>query len=136
MKSPELEILERRMRRAINRFNQAQETERNMVHRPVLRRMVGQCFVYRNRYSGGESWPLYSRIVSINDKTLSFTTTEFQRMVDKRIEIREGCEHTYGEHIPYGVDEGWTPIPLKEYNTACTGILRQVHSLLKRVPKK
>jgi len=116
--------------RAVGRLRQAKADERDAVGRPLLRRQVGRCFTYSNSYGEGERWPIYVRIVSFNEKDMSYETVQFQHTSMHNIEIEHRRTYNFEGRSSFGVDRGWTPIPLEEYEKARKQLLRLVGSLL------
>mgnify|MGYP001611764821 CR=1 FL=1 len=56
---------------------------------PQLKESVGRCFKYRNSYgSNSKSWWLYLKILSVDEKIMSFKTIEFQQTSMDFIEIK------------------------------------------------
>jgi hypothetical protein len=85
-----------------------------------LRADIGKCFVYQNSYSEFEKWPLYGKIISVNDDA-TYGMLKIQKDTVGRIEI-EGCARTMSLN-------GYKPISLREYTVAVQEILNEVNLL-------
>lgn len=102
---------------------------------PLLRKSVGKCFKYLNSYGGDSKlWPLYIKIVEINDKDMTFETLEFQKTSKNQIEIRfENRSNFDGKNY---FDDVWgsgsyIKITNAEFNRARKSLLKKVKELLK-----
>jgi hypothetical protein len=55
---------------------------------PELKKYVGNCYKYINSYYGEKQlWPLYKKIISFNEQTMSFNVLRFQHTSRNDIEI-------------------------------------------------
>lgn len=96
---------------------------------PELKESVGRCFKYRNSYGAGESWWLYVKILSVNEKTMSFKVVEFQQTSMDIIEIKFDQKYNFnGKNYFNG--SHYTEIKLSEFEKARKGILKTVSRLL------
>ena len=129
-----LEVLRERAWRAQSRFQRALDEERDKVQRPILRRLIGKCFVYRNSYGSGESWPLYLRIVGFDEKKMTYLAASFQNCTDGRVDFRLHDEHNFQGQHRFGVESGWVPISLRAYNKAKHETWKAVEAILASAP--
>ena len=126
----DISVLRQKARNANERLMDAEEEKRNRVGRPKLRKLVGKCFVYSNRYSDGPSWPLYARIVGFDEGKMTFQAVEFQRTALDRIEIEERRTHNFEGQSRFSIESGWTPITVGKYDRAVRELLRVINKLL------
>lgn len=99
---------------------------------PILKKSIGRCFKYHNSYGGNsEKWWLYLKINSIDEKTMTYTCTEFQRDSRERLEIKWDKKFNFkGEFCFDNYGQGYTEISLPEYNRAKKSILKLAEKLL------
>jgi len=85
---------------------------------PALRKVVGKVYKYHNSYGGDhERWWLYVKVLSVNEKDMSFMCVEFQRTSMARIEIVYEAEYNWrGGHKFDSMD--YIEITQAEYNRA------------------
>ena len=107
-----------------------EEEERDRIQRPILRKLVGRCFRFTNSYGSGERWPLYAKILSFDEKAMTFLATNFEHTTARRVEIEYRREYNFQGRSKFGVDSNWQPISTAEYNRAKKKMLRFVAELL------
>lgn len=107
-------------------YAEAEEKRLDQEVLPELRKLVGQCYKYRNSYGGGLSrWWLYGKVLSVNEKTCEVHTIEFQHTSMERIEIELDKKTTYrGRH--FMKDGSYMPATNAEYNKAKKSLKRFV----------
>lgn len=126
-----IEQLEKSFLRARAKLQQAEEEERNRVSRPILRKSVGKCFKYLNSYGGSDpKWWYYVRIVGFDEKNMRYTTVNFQHTSWEHIEIYNRQEFNFNGQSRFGVENGWFPITLAEYNREQRKVLKTINRIL------
>lgn len=109
-----------RVRKLNMRIRDLEDAERNEVSIPFLRKQVGKCFKYHNSYScpkdDSERWFIYARILSFDEKNMTFNTIEFEDKHDKKVEI--AYERRYNFQGESHFAHGWIPIEQNEYHRA------------------
>lgn len=120
----ELEELRRKAAIARRKLDDAEEEERNKTIRPALRKTIGKCFKYINSYGGNlPRWPLYVKVIDMDEKSLTFSTIEFQRTSLDTVEVKLSQKYNfYGKNYMEG--SGYIPIPNSEYNRAKKALLK------------
>jgi hypothetical protein len=127
----QVEALEQKAREYAMKAREIKEQELDEVQRPKLRKMVGHCFKFLNSYGGNDAkWWFYSRIVSFNEKNMTFVCAQFQYTSRQQIEIRERVEYNFQWRSAFGVEGGWIPISAAEYNRAKKNLLRAIDRIL------
>jgi len=117
-KETKLESLRMKAQKAQNAYREAEEEEKNKTSIPVLRKSVGKCFKFINSYGGDyQRWPLYIKIVSFDEKAMTFNTVEFQKtsmeIAEAKLERRWNFRgQTYFNNSSY------IEIPKSEYERA------------------
>lgn len=118
MKTNKLETLRIKAQKAQNAYHEAEQDEINKTSIPVLRRSVGKCFKYINGYGGNyDKWPLYIKIVSFDEKKMSFTTVEFQKTSMELAEAKLSKRYNFSGQN-YFNDTSYIGIPKAEYERA------------------
>src|SRR5579859_6870379 len=112
--------LEAKVGRLSRQLTNLREEENDEVHRPILRKSVGKCFKYLNSYGGyggdHEKWWLYARVVSFDEKNLTYKTVQFQHTSMQRVEIE--YERCFNWQAGSYFDNSWIEITRIEYNEA------------------
>jgi hypothetical protein len=86
---------------------------------PRLKKQVGKCFKYHNSYgSTYEKWWLYSKILSIDEKNMSFKCIQFERTSLDKIEINLEYKSNYDGRDAFLEMGNWIEITPSEYNRA------------------
>ena len=118
----------------LRQANELREQERDEISRPKLREMVGKCFRYENSYGGTDAkhWPLYAKVISFNEREMTFNVVEFQHMADRRIEFRYERTLTFEGQSWIRPENGWTPIPASEFNRAYRRAKKFVENLFEK----
>lgn len=100
---------------------------------PNLRKAVGKCFKYQNTYGVSDHcrrWPLYIKIIEINEENMNFTAVQFQKTTLDRIDIEYRAVHNYkGENY---FNNGYEEISSSEYNRAKKSLLKFVNDALSK----
>lgn len=124
MKETKLKKLKEKAEKARVAYQNEQEKYDNKIALPNLRKMVGKCFKYHNSYGGNlPRWFLYSKVISIDEKTLTFTCIEFQRTSLERVEVELTRKYNYrGENFFDGTN--YIKISSSEYNRAKRSLLK------------
>jgi hypothetical protein len=130
----QIENLTTRGNKLLGRARDLLEEQRNEIARPALRKLVGKCFRFENSYGSGEKWPLYVRIISFDEKAMTYKTVQFQNTTRQRIEIEYRQEHNFEQHARFGVENGWTPLSEEEYERERKKLLQFVKELLPAQP--
>ena len=104
--------------------------EKIEVNVPILKKSVGRCFKYHNSYGGNyPSWWLYYKIISINEKDMTFTGVEFQKTSKDVVEIKYNKKFSFdGEFYFEGMN--WIEITPKEYRKEAKKMLKIATKLL------
>lgn len=126
----QIEDLTKRGNRLLGRARDLLEEQRNEVARPELRKLVGKCFRFTNSYGSGEKWPLYARILSFDEKAMTYLAVHFQNTTRQRIEIEYRHEYNFEQHARFGVESGWIPVSNEEYERELKKLLDFVGELL------
>jgi len=132
MKKEEKEIEELRLKANIasNKLRDKIDAYNNEIAVPALRKAVGKCFKYINSYGGSyERWPLYLKIIDLDEKNLQFKTLEFQRTSLEIVEIKLDKKYNFGGKN-YFSDSNYIEIPLSEYKRAAKTLLKFVNEKL------
>lgn len=117
----ELEVKANKARWA---FQNKQDEYNNKIALPSLRKMVGKCFKYHNSYGGDlPRWFLYSKVISIDEKTLTFTCISFQRTSLERVEIELTKKFNFNGKN-YFDGSNYIPVSTAEYNRAKNSLLK------------
>lgn len=121
--------------RLLMRAEHLLEQERDEVARPKLRAMLGKCFKYLNSYGSGDpKWFYYVRIVSFNEKDMSFRVVTFQHTSRKRLEIEWEQTYNYRADTRYNADNGWELVSAAEYDRERRKLLNFAKTLLTKRP--
>ncbi len=126
---------EKKIRKEIQ---EREEKEVNEVQIPRLKKMVGQCFAYRDNSFGGseprKTWDVFRKIIDWVegwDRGFNFIIEEFQTNSDGKTtwEIDSHLSYTnkewWGKEVPF---YGYTKITEKEYNSAKTKMVEEMGS--------
>ena len=115
----------------LRQANEIEEEERNEVQRPILRKAVGKCFKFRNSYGGDRpKWWLYAKIVSFDEKEMTFNTVQFEHTSQPKIEVDYVRQYCYNGRNRFNEGDGWIAISAAEYEREAKKLLKTVHSLL------
>lgn len=129
MKNTLVELKEKRdkLNRQISDIEYSQMVE---VSIPKLKKSVGKCFKYLNSYGGDRpKWFFYTKIIGIDEKTMTFKTVEFQRTSMDIIEIKFDQKYNFnGEN--YFNNSGYIEIKKSEYERARKAMSKMVDRLL------
>jgi len=121
MKKKEIEklkTLEDRARKLHWKITALKEREVNENALPELRKMIGKCFKYLNSYGSSlPQWWLYTKIISIDEKNLSFICVQFQRTSLEKVEIELRRSFNWGGKHHFD-GNNYIEIPASEYNRA------------------
>ena len=100
---------------------------------PKLRKDVGKCYKYMNSYGGNSSrWPLYIKIISIDERNNWFKVLEFQNTSENILEIRHNVKINF-EGQNYFERYGWSnyqEITKSEFNAAKKRLLKKIDRLM------
>ena len=127
----EIEVLNKKIGRLQNQRQRLVDAETKETSLPELRKTVGKCFRFTNSYGQGEDWPLYARVISLNEAEMSFQTVQFQHTSRKIVEIEYEKRYNWRGQDHFARDS-WTEIPLSEYNEAKRKALKFVQTLLEK----
>lgn len=106
-----------------------EDAERDEVARPALRKMIGQCFKFNNGYDNQNRWWLYAKIISLDEKKMTFSTTQFQMKSDKKAEVEiEQVYNWRGES--HFSSLSWMPITHAEFDAARDVLCDQLEDVL------
>lgn len=130
-KKPDLEALKLKAARLLGRIRDLEEKERDEIARPKLRASVGRCFVFDNSYGPGERWPLYAKIVSFNEQTMTFNTIQIQHTSRKELRFNYDVNYCY-EGKSYFAGHDWKEIPAKQFDNVAKNALSWVETLVKK----
>jgi hypothetical protein len=99
---------------------------------PKLKQSIGKCYKYSNSYGGNtKRWPLYKKIISIDEKTMSFNSIEFQHTSMNIIEIKHNQVFNFnGENHFDSWGNNYTEISNSEFNKAKKSLIKTVNRLL------
>lgn len=127
----EIELLKQKANRASVALRDKEEEYTKLLVLPSLRKMVGKCFKYINSYGGDiqKKWNLYIKIVSIDEKNISFTCVEFQRTSLEIVEVRLSKKYNWGGKNHFK-DSNYIPIKNSEYNRAKKSLLKFITNKL------
>lgn len=81
-------------------------------NRELAQSLVGKCFVYKNTYGHGKSWPLYAKVYKME---------RFGSVMVKQIQIDPQGRGTWeirSSSPSYMVGGGWHPIKPSRYEAA------------------
>ena len=97
---------------------------------PLLKKSIGKCFKYRNSYGGDRpQWYLYTKIVGVDEKNMSFNCVSFQKTSMDIVEIKFDQKFNFrGEN--YFNDRSYIEIKASEYNRAKNSIQKLVTKIL------
>ncbi len=134
MSETKIEELRKEARLLEAKAREIEERERDAVQRPILRKSVGKCFKFSNSYGGDyPRWPMYARVVSFDEKEMTFETVEFQHTSRQIIEISYERRHNYNGRDWFAEEgTGWEHISASEYERARKATLRFVVKLIGR----
>lgn len=127
-----IEQARERFNKAKKKLMEIEEEQRDRLVRPALRKSVGKCFVYQNSYGSGEKWPLYAKVVSFDEKDMTYETVEFQQTSRNHIEIEHHRRYNF-QGVSWYFQNGWTEISASIYNREKRKCLRTIHALLEPV---
>lgn len=97
---------------------------------PMLRKSIGKCFKFINSYGGNyEKWPLYIKIVSIDEKSLSFNTIEFQKTSLELAEAKLDKKWNF-RGKSYFNDSNYIEISKSEFNKARSNFKKLLTKIL------
>lgn len=106
------------MYKARNAYNEALEDYNNKELLPEMRKLIGKCFMYKNTYGGGKTWPLYIKVMGIDEKNLNLQCVEFQKTSLEIVEIKLREAITCRGQNQFTRNDGYYPISNAEYNKA------------------
>ena len=121
MNIKELKKLEQLKERRNNLERQIEDLEyKEMIETslPKLKKIIGKCFKYHNSYGGNyERWWLYVKVLSIDEKNMTFNCVEFQRTSMDIAEIKLEKKYNFrGKNYFDGMS--YAPISQSEYSRA------------------
>lgn len=101
---------------------------------PELRKSIGRCFKYKNSYGGNlDKWWLYKKIISINEKDMTFNTLEFQITSLNIIEVKLEQQYNFGGKSYFDNQGTWyTEIKPSEFNKARKMFLKKIEKLINK----
>ena len=124
MKDNILKDLEKKANKARWAFQNKQNEYNNKIALPNLRKMVGKCFKYHNSYGGDlPRWFLYSKVISIDEKTLTFTCISFQRTSLEKVDVELEKKFNFNGKN-YFDGSNYIPVSSVEYNRAKKSLLK------------
>jgi len=127
----ELEVLLQKKNKAYISYSNKEDEYNALIALPSLRKSIGKCFKFINSYgSSYPKWNLYLKVISIDEKTLSFKCIQFQKTSMDKIEV--GLESKFnwrGES--YFNDSNYIEITNAEYNRAKKSLLKFISEKLK-----
>lgn len=127
----EIEVLTKKHQKIGCLLRNKEDEFTRLVSLPNLKKSVGKCFKYRNSYGGdSKKWYLYTKIVSIDEKTMTFTCVEFQRTSMDMVEIKYAYKYNWGGENAFKKYGNYIPIPDSEYNRAKKTLLKFVQDKL------
>lgn len=119
MKKQELEKLRIKSQKAQCAYLEAEEKHLNEEVIPKLKALIGKCFKYYNSYGGSlPRWYLYAKIISVDEKTCTLHTVEFQKTSLDKVEVNLKQKSTYRGTNYFLDNNGYIPISNTEYNRA------------------
>lgn len=133
VKEKDMKDIEKLREKAAKANKELRDAEDKIVQEtslPMLRKSVGKCFKFINSYGGSyERWPLYIKIVSIDEKTLSFNTIEFQKTSLELAEAKLDKKWNFrGES--YFNDSNYIEISKSEFNKARSNFKKLLMKIL------
>lgn len=102
------------LRNAVDKYDDAIKLEANKT-------LLGNCYIYPNRYSSNETWNLYQRVVRAEGRYI--TLFRFQTDSNGRIEIEPNARG-------YSIDSLGKPCTVAQFNQAW----RRLHKRLMDFP--
>lgn len=136
-KTGKLEELRRKANIAGTRYRDALDKHKQSVAIPKLRGAVGKCYRYENRYSSSDSWPLYTKIVSLNDDDCTFVCVQFQKKSDNVVEIELCVQHNGGDYEnKFTPQNGYTEISVVDFSLAVNELMDTINNVFNYTPKK
>jgi hypothetical protein len=134
-RAEEIAKLQQRADKLACRLRYLQEREHNEVAAPELRKSVGRCFKFLNSYGGdSEKWWFYVRIISFNDRDMTYGTVQFQSTSAHHIEVEYEKQYNWQGQSRFGEGRGWVPISVAEYNRANRAVQRHLKEILETQP--
>lgn len=82
------------------------------------RSLIGKCFVYQNSYSSSPSWPLYAKIIGINEDDGALVAKQFETDSFGKAMIEDRAHFVLGG--------SWKPITARQYAAAWKKLLRRL----------
>lgn len=114
-----LNKLENQYHKIGGKIREIKDEEIRVDSLPALKKLVGTCFKYLNSYGGDrEKWFLYSKIISIDESTMTFICVEFQKTSMNRIEIEYTKKYSWNGETFFSRMGGYIKVPESEYNRA------------------
>ena len=114
-----LEQLKGKRDKLVRQINDIEYKKLVEVSVPKLKKMVGQCFKYHNSYGvNHDRWWLYCKVKEVNEKTMEFTTVEFQRTSMEAIEVKLDRKFNFNGENFFDRMGGYIAITNSEYNRA------------------
>ncbi len=128
-KKKSLDELKKIAGRAQHELSVALQAQSDAVLLPKLRKTVGKCFRYINSYGGHlTKWPLYVKVLSIDEKRMTFKVIEFQRTSMEIVEVKLDTEYNYNEN--HFDNRNYIEISATEYNRAKRALLKFITAKL------
>jgi len=106
--------------RIVNRAAKKKEKELETKCRIENKKLIGNCYKYRNSFSGDESWWLYLQIIDYKSGCLVYNTVE-KTTLGIEIEKQNKVVST-----TVGFDSDYIPITEEEYFRETSKIIREM----------
>lgn len=124
-----LEKLKQKRQNIQQKINKLEEQEIEEISLPTLKKSVGKCFKFINSYgSSHPKWPLYLKIISIDEKDLMFNTISFQITSLKNVEAKLEEKYNYRGRN-YFDDTSYQEIPKAEFEKAKKQFLKTINNI-------
>lgn len=136
-KTARLEELRHKANIADTRYRNALDKHKKLTAMPKLREAVGRCYRYENRYSSGDSWPLYTKIVSLDENDCTFLCVQFQKKSDNVVEIELCVQYNWDDYEnKFTQKNGHTEISVVDFALAVDELMGTINNVFHYTPKK
>ena len=124
----QIEALENQRVAIHKKLNQLKPQIYRLETEPAVKKLIGQCFKYRNSYgSGRKDWWLYSKVLGYNPRNQQLIICSYQRTSLEIIEIRvreeRFCIDALKDHLLQ------TPVTSKQFDAVLNRATKELEKM-------